>query len=214
MLPSTWPSTWDLVEILKRTEGRTLEFKLHVEETVMRCAIRYGALLLTATTPLPAQRPHAFAEVSFGPTRGVGGQSYHTRSSFAMMLAVGAQAHSDRSFMFAVHAGLWGTHGDDRCPAMGPSGCLPQFPIGRVLALTVGARPLGGTRMPVELLAGPALVSAVEAGGTETGVLVQLRLGTAPGAGLSPGVLLQGLAVRMDGSTLAAGAVAFGVRFW
>lgn len=164
--------------------------------------------------PLTAQRPHPFAELSVGPTRGVGGGPFHTRNSFAVMLTLGAQLQGDRAFMLAAHAGLWGAHGDDQCPAMVPSGCLPPYPIGRVLAFTVGARGMGGARIPAELLAGPAFVSRVEGAGTETGLFVQLRLGTAPGSYVSPGLLLQGLAVRMDGSTLAAGAVGLSVRFW
>jgi hypothetical protein len=182
-------------------------------EVTMRTLIVILALLV-APKGLTAQRAHPFAEVSIGPTRGVGGDSYHTRGSVAMMVAVGTQPHSNRSFMVAAHAGLWGAHGDDQCPAEVPNGCLPQFPIGRVIALSAGGRTLGAARIPIELLAGPAFVSPVESGRTSTGIFAQLRIGTAPGAGLSPALLLQGLVVRMEGSTLGAGAAGLGLRVW
>ena len=170
--------------------------------------------LLAVTSPLIAQRPHAFAELSVGPSRGVGGGPYHTRGSLAVMMAIGTQPHSDRSFMLAAHAGLWGAHGDDLCPATTPSGCLPQFPVGRVLALTAGGRALSGSAVPFEFLAGPAFVSEVEGGGTSTGLFTQLRFGSSPGSYFSPALLFQGIVVRLDGSTLAVGAIGLSVRFW
>jgi hypothetical protein len=175
-----------------------------------------AVLLLLAIASSVAAQPssHAFVEASIGASRGFGGAAYHTRESAMLLVSVGAQPHRDRSFMFAVHSGLLGARGDDICPATTPTGCLPQYPMGGMLALTVGARSLSPGWRGLEWAAGPARIGAVGGGGSGSGLLLRMRLGVPPGHYVSPGFLLQGVLARMDGATLFSGGVGVTLRLW
>ncbi len=173
-----------------------------------------GLLVAVASSVAAQPSSHAFAEVSVAFSRGYGGGAYHTRQSGMLLASVGAQPHSDRSFIVALHGGLLGARGDDICPAATPTGCLPQYPMGGVLALTIGARSLTPGLRGLEWGVGPARIGKVGGGGSGTGVLMRIGVGVPSGHYVAPGFLVQGVLARMDGAVLFSGGAGVTLRLW
>lgn len=141
------------------------------------------------------------------------GQRYEEGSPFAL-LAFGRQPDTRRSLMAAFHVGLLTVAGGDAgCPVTALGGCGRDNPIGSIIAITVGARPLTSLWRALELTAGPALIGRNE-GGITFGILTVGRIGVPPGTYLSPGLAFHGILTPIDGTVLFAGGLGFSLRTW
>ena len=176
----------------------------------MRRLVLCVTLLITVPSIGETQaRPRPFAELSVGVFSGFGGD-YQERVRPSVLVSVGTQPHADRAFVLAAHTGFLGWQfGDDICVV--PPGRCRQYPVAGVLALSAGSQMSSGQ---IELTAGPGVFWKPEASGTSLGLLVNLRLGGAPGHYLAPGIGVQGVVVSVDGEALAGVRGGLSIRFW
>jgi hypothetical protein len=181
----------------------------------------FALLLLNAGpgTILAAQSgSREFVEVTIG-YNGVNwnvlnkAERYEEGSPFAL-LAFGRQPDASRSLLAAFHVGLLTVAGGDAACSPTPlGGCGRDNPLGSIIAITVGARPLTSLWRALELSAGPAVIGRNE-GGITFGLLAVGRIGLPPGTYLSPGLAVHGILTPIDGTVLFAGGLGLSLRTW
>ena len=140
---------------------------------------------------------------------------YYYRAAPTLLLAIGTQPDSTRSFMAAFHVGLLDAigGGSDVCRFTPLGGCYEQYPLGGVVGVTVGGRPLNTPWRFVEFTAGPAYIGHYE-GGSSFGLLAVSRLGHAPGHYLAAALSLLGVATTVDGHPVFAAGLGISLRTW
>jgi hypothetical protein len=173
-------------------------------------------------TPVEAQsRSRSYIEVTIGGSALVGhapfnGEHYRRRSIHALV-ALGHQADVTRTLVAALHVGLLTapTGSDGWCRPTPLGGCLQEYPLGGLVALTIGGRPLQSLWRHLELTAGPAVVVPYHTGtGTTIGLFAVGRLGTPPGFYLSPGLSFHGIVTPMDRTVMFAAGLGVSLRTW
>ena len=175
-----------------------------------------------AGTVVDAQsRSRSYIEVTIGGSALVGylpfnGEHYRRRSGHGLV-AFGHQGDVTRSLLAALHVGLLTapTGSDGWCRATPLGGCLQEYPLGGIVAITIGGRSLESLWRYVELTAGPAVVVPYNTGtGTTIGLFSVGRIGTPPGFYLSPGLSFHGIVTPMDGTVMFAAGVGVSLRTW
>jgi hypothetical protein len=175
----------------------------------------------TGTVADAQARARAYVDISISGTALVGrvpfnDAYYDPTSSGLVLLALGHQPDVNRPLLAALQVGLFlGVVGgsDGWCRPTPLGGCLQSFPLGAVVALTVGGRPLNSRRRFAELTAGPAVVAAND-GGASVGLLAVARIGLPPGFYLSPGVAFHGLVTPIHGTVMFVAGVGVSLRTW
>jgi hypothetical protein len=163
-------------------------------------------------------RSNAFVDVSVGANTLVApftGDHYEAASLFAF-LAFGNQPDANRSLLAAVHVGMltFRMGGMDTCHLLPlGSNCRRHYPLGGVVAITVGGRPRTPLGRFAELTAGPAIVVPYQ-GATTVGLLTVGRIGLPPGRYLSPGLAFHGLITGVRGDVLFSTGVGLSLRTW
>jgi hypothetical protein len=178
-------------------------------------------LCLCTATVAGAQVRRFYVDVSVSGTALVGnapfkGEYYDPTTSGLALVSFGHQPDVTRRLVAALHAGFFlsavgGSTAQCRPTPLG--GCLQNFPMSGIIALTVGGRPLTSRWRFVELTAGPAVVGQYT-GGNTLGALAVARVGTPPGTYLSPGVAIQAIVAPIRGALI--GTIGFGLslRTW
>ena len=188
--------------------------------------IRAGAAFLllyayTGTVAGAQVRARYYVDVSVSGTALMGnmpfnGEYYDPTTSGLLLLAFGHQADVGRRLAAALHAGFFmsavgGSTAECRPTPLG--GCLQNFPLGGMIALTVGGRPLTSPWRFVELTAGPTVIRQYE-GGNSLGALAIARVGTPPGTYLSPGVAIHAIAAPLRGALIGTIGIGLSLRTW
>jgi hypothetical protein len=187
----------------------------------MRARTFVALLVLNAgcATALGAQsRSNAFIDVTAGayvlrtftPLNG----GYDEDGNLVAFLAFGNQPDASRPLLAALYFGLFPVLGSNTsCDFTPLGGCLRDSPLGTVIAITVGARPLTSPWSALELTAGPALFGALTTRNS-FGILTIGRIGLPPGRYLSPGLALHAIVAPYDGDLVFAGGFGFSLRTW
>ena len=178
-------------------------------------------LLQTGNASLLAaqSRSNAFMDVTIGANVLLGGARhgddyYETGGMPFAVVAIGNQPDANRALLGVLHAGvLTVVGGDDECDPTPLGGCYRDFPLGGMIAITVGGRPLTPWWDFLELTAGPAFISPIGSGAT-FGVLTVGRIGLPPGRYLSPGIAFHGIVAPVRGSLLFTAGVGLSLRTW
>ena len=189
----------------------------------MRARILVSLLVLNAaySTLVSAQdRSLAYIDVTLGASyllrNGPFNGEYYNRGAPTALLAFGTQPDSTRAFMTAFHVGLLNalgfSHGDV-CRFTPLGGCYQQYPLGGLIAITVGGRALAAPWRFAELTAGPAYIGHHESS-SSFGALVVARLGQGPGHYLAAGLSVLGVVTTVDGNLVVASGLGFSLRTW
>lgn len=175
----------------------------------------------TGTLAEAQTRARAYVDVSISGTALVGrvpfnDEYYDPTASGLALLAFGHQPDVNRPLLAALQVGLFlgvvgGTDGWCRPTPLG--GCYQQFPLGAIVALTVGGRPITSRRRFAELTAGPAVV-VLNNGGASVGLLSVARIGLPPGFYLSPGLAFHALVTPIHGTVMFVAGVGVSLRTW
>ena len=135
----------------------------------------------TWTSSEAQSRSRSYIEVTIGGSALLGyapfnGEDYRRRSIHAL-IALGHQADVTRTLLAALHVGLLTapTGSDGWCRPTPLGSCLQEYPLGSLVALTIGGRPLQSLWRHLELTAGPAVVIPYYTGtGTTIGLYSRL----------------------------------------
>ena len=198
---------------ISRREGQDIRMRLRA--LVALLLLNAG----TGTVVGAQSRSNAYMDVSIGANALLGsppynGEYYDNEGSVFVLLAFGGQPNESRSFMGALHVGLLTmASGDDSCRLTPLGGCYRDFPLGGMIAITVGGRPLTSPWRVLELTAGPALVGQVD-NGTSFGALAVGRIGLPPGNYLSPGLAFHGIVTGVHGAVVFSAGVGLSLRTW
>lgn len=178
-------------------------------------------VLGAASIPVRAQdRSRPYVEVTLGANALLGNGplngEYYYRGAPTVLLAFGTQPDSTRAFMTAFHVGLLNALGfsqGDVCRFTPLGDCYQQYPLGGIIAITAGGRPLTAPWRFLELTAGPAYIGHY-GGSSSFGALAVARLGQGPGHYLAAGLSILGVVTTVDGNLVFAGGLGFSLRTW
>ena len=175
--------------------------------------------IATGTWADAQSRSRPFIEVSVAGSRLLGhtpsNGAVYRRGSLHALLAIGHQPDVSRSLMAALHVGLLGVpSGSTACHSTPLGGCLQDYPLFGIVALTIGGRPFDSYWRFVELTAGPAFIIPGNSDGGTVGMLAVGRIGVPPGFYLSPGLTFHGIVTPVDRTVMFVAGVGVSLRTW
>lgn len=177
-------------------------------------------LVFGSVVPLHAQqRSRAYVDVTLGANfllkTGPFDGEYYFRWAPTLLLGLGTQPDTSRSFVAAFHIGMLNAvpSASDVCHYTPSGGCLQWYPFTGILAITAGGRPLTGPRRFLELTGGPAYIGGFERDGSFGAIFVG-RAGRGPGHYLAAGLSLLGVVTTIDGHLVFTGGLGLSLRTW